>query len=254
MPKWQQLKLTLKKTEARIKLQALNIMKHRDHEKKQLEQRRVAEHTTWLQEEYASLLFERCRAHYKRLGSICHQDFAIHLNNLIHTGRFNETILFSILWKPDTSACNVWGKKADVNNVGHWKPVRCSPRFAKVIEVLRRDVQNYKFGHGHVSHTDAAEVLLMLLIACIGPTARDIFVADKVVRKLLHLNDHSLDKTFVYAVFLLSKVLGSPRWSCGVFTWPPCSPTAAAHSVVLAADNVEPCTRVTQPSSSNAPA
>ena len=104
--------------EARIKLQTLNIIKHRDHEKKQLEQRRVAEHTTWLQEEYASFLFERCRAHYKRLGNTCHQDFALHLNNLIHTGRFNETILFSILWKPDTSACNVWGTTTDVKHVG----------------------------------------------------------------------------------------------------------------------------------------
>ena len=176
------------------------------------------------------------------------------LNNLIHTGRFNETILFSILWKPDTSVCNVWGTTTDVNNVGQKRSVRCSPRFAKVIEVLRRDLQNYKFGHGHVSHIDAAEVLLMLLIACIGPTARDIFVADKVVRKLLHFNDHSLDKTFVYAVLLLSKVLGSFKWPCGVFTWPPCFPIAAAHSLVLAADNVEPCKRVSQPSSSNAPA
>ena len=145
-------------------------------------------------------------------------------------------------------------KKADANNVGHWKPVRRSPRFAKVIEVLRRDLQNYKFGHGHVKHNHSAEVLLMLLVACIGSTARDISVGDKAVRKLLHFNDHSLDKTFVYAVLLLSKVLGSFRWPCGVFTWPPCSPTAAAHSLVLAADNVEPCKRVTQPSSSNAPA
>ena len=79
--------------EAGIKLQTLNIIKHRDHEKKQLEQRRVAEHTTWLQEEYASLLFEECRAHYKGLGSTCRQDFAMRSTNLKHTGRFNECIL-----------------------------------------------------------------------------------------------------------------------------------------------------------------
>ena len=91
---------------------------------------------------------------------------------------------------------------------------------------------------------------MLLLVACIGIGARSIFVGDKGVHKLLHFNGHRLDKTFAYAIILLSKVLGSYKWPCGVFgTWPPSS-SSTAHSLVLVTDNVEPRLRASMPASS----
>ena len=106
--------------------------------------------------------------------------------------------------------------------------------------------------HGHRADNDSSEVLQQVLVCCIGVDARDIFVGDKGIRKLLHINDYSLDKTFVYAIMVISTVLGYSYWPCGVFgTWPLEPPPVLANTSVLATDNVEPRDRVSASSSSH---
>ena len=69
--------IDLEKIEAIIKFQTSSIVKHREHEQWLFGQRRLAEHTTWLQGEYASLLFDRCRDRYKSFGPLDRQGFLL---------------------------------------------------------------------------------------------------------------------------------------------------------------------------------
>ena len=111
---------------------------------------------------------------------------------------------------------------------------------------MKKSVNNHRGGHGHRTAKDPSEASMELLVSCIGSYARSIFVGDKGLRKILHINDYSLDKTFVYAIMTMSKILGHSYWPCGVFgTWPPEPDTAEAT------DNVEPRDRVSAPSSSS---
>ena len=106
--------------------------------------------------------------------------------------------------------------------------------------------------HGHRADKDSSEVLQQVLVSCIGAQAREIFVGDKGIRKLLHINDYSLDKTFVYAIMVLSTILSYSFWPCGVFgTWPPEPHPVLPNTSVLATDNVEPRDRVSASSSSS---
>ena len=232
------------KSNARVQLQAVNVLKHREHQGRLLAERALAEKTTWLQLEYATLLFVRCSTYYGKFDLADRVDFAGHLKNLEKTGRFGHTIMFNSPWKSDTSPNTTWGNTPDINYPKKQHVVRCSPKFAKTIDVALKKAASRHAGHGHRNANDPVEAIKQLLVACIGSQAREIFVGDKGIRKILHINDFSLDKTFVYAIFMMSKFLGEHYWPCGVFgSWPP-EPEATV--------NVEPRDRVSASSSSSA--
>ena len=63
-----------------------------------------------------------------------------------------------------------------------------------------------------------------LLVACIGSDARNIFLSERGPHRLLHVNEYNLDKTFVYAIIVLSKILGPNAFPCGFFDqWSGCA-------------------------------
>ena len=72
-------------------------------------------------------------------------------------------------------------------------------------------------------------MLETLLEQCV-PHSSKICCGNYGVMKLLHMNDYIIEKTFVYAIFLLSKWLGNDIFSCGIYgTWPP-APPAELHA------------------------
>jgi len=92
---------------------------------------------------------------------------------------------------------------------------------------------------------------MYLLTACMGSDARLIFVGERGPHKLLHVNDYNMDKAFVYAILLLSKLLGQAAFPSGFFDkWPPVCPDPA-HSLAAAIDGKEPHLRVSQAGSSS---
>ena len=62
------------------------------------------------------------------------------------------------------------------------------------------------------------------------PHARKIFAGNYGPMKLLHMNNCVIEKTFVYAIFCLSKFLGDHWFSWGVFKWPPAPPPSVYAS------------------------
>ena len=75
-------------------------------------------------------------------------------------------------------------------------------------------------------NTDANETLSRLF-KLIVPRARDIFASLTWLR-LLHVNQYSMEKSFVYGIVALSKWLGQDRFPPGIYdVWPP-TPTSTS--------------------------
>ena len=94
------------------------------------------------------------------------------------------------------------------------------------------------------------EALLTMLAACVGHDARIIFTGNHSPHKILHVNDYNVDKSFVYAIMVLSVLCGCDGFPCGIYNnWPPVKPTAVhSHDMVITSN--EPRDRVSTASSS----
>ena len=72
-------------------------------------------------------------------------------------------------------------------------------------------------------------MLQTLLEQCV-PHSSKIFEGKYGVMTLLHINDYIIEKTFVYAIFCLSKWLGKELFEWGIHgPWPPVAPADLLH-------------------------
>jgi hypothetical protein len=128
--------------------------------------------------------------------------------------------------------------------------VRCSKIFAEVI-AKELTKARHQFNRPLATLNDLAVALMHMFVACVGADARLIFVGERGPHRLLHVNEYNMDKAFVYAMLLLSRILKQQSFPSGFYdTWPPvCSDPA--HSLAAAIDGKEPHLRVSQAGSSS---
>ena len=125
-----------------------------------------------------------------------------------------------------------------------------APRWARLQRHALKMSRVHIHGKALGSTSEPVAALFALLVACIGSEARTILLGERGPHRLLHVNDYNLDKTFTYAIILLSKILGQDPFPGGFFDqWPPRCP-AAAHSLAGPLANIEPSFRVEYASSS----
>ena len=128
--------------------------------------------------------------------------------------------------------------------------VRCSKIFAEVIAKELTKARN-QFNRPLAILNDPVVALMHMFVACVGADARLISVGERGPHKLLHVSEYNMDKAFVYAMLLLSRILKQPSFPSGFYdTWPFVCPDPA-HSFVAAIDDKEPHLRVSQAGSSS---
>ena len=164
---------------------------------------------------------------------------------------FERPIVMKSLWESDYRYSRPWAECPNMMYPKRRMPVRCSVAFWDVIERVHQS----GVADGGVSMGATREpvhALMTLLVACISTQARLIFTGNKGPLKLLHVNEYNLDKSFIYAMVVLSKIMGEHGFPCGLFgEWPPPLPDSA-HSQVVPIAYIEPCDRVSVASSSKA--
>ena len=179
--------------------------------------------------------------------------FLGNIKDKLKAGRFTRFVVLMSLWTPNKAYTSTWCQVKDLVVTRSRHQVRCSKLFSELIsqeQLTGRHACNALLG----SINDPAGALMHLLTACMGSDARLIFVGERGPGKLLHVNDYNMDKAFVYAILLLSRLLGQAAFPSSFFdTWPPLGPNAA-HSHVVPIENVEPQLRVSHSSSSRGPA
>ena len=67
---------------------------------------------------------------------------------------------------------------------------------------------------------DDAAVMMLRLLERAMPECRNMFTRRYTVPVMMSATGHTLEKTFVYAVILMSKWLGADRFPDGVHVWP----------------------------------
>ena len=107
------------------------------------------------------------------------------------------------LWVGDKNLTKHWGSTKSFLGAGHSRSIQCGPHFENIIALYAPQP------HGTAN---AEHVLQTLLEQCV-PHAGKTFCGNYGVKKLLDMNDYIIEKTFVYAIFCLSKWLGD------IFTW-----------------------------------
>ena len=121
------------------------------------------------------------------------------------------------LWTTTRSLVQQWGITKPYMGTGTaMKSVLCGEAFN---EIITREA-----GADMISR-QPLDMLMTLFAKCV-PESRRIFRGDSFgPLKMLHLNDYVIEKTFVYAMIVLSKLLQKDWCSHGVITvWPPEAP------------------------------
>ena len=191
---------------------------------------REREHQRWLQQTFPVELAKRCIAYFAGLRSKGKKAFQSDVSELLHDGVFNRHVVVPDLWEPFTgpNASPEWAVVAPFLG-GPRRQVRCGLPFQ---DLLQEHVPEDRL------NTDANETLARLF-KLIVPRARDIFASLTWLR-LLHVNQYSMEKSFVYGIVALSKWLGQDKFPPGIYdVWPP-TPTSTT------------CAQGSQPSGSGA--
>ena len=194
-------------------------------------------HERWLQTEFPVQLAERCIDAMKKLPRPERETLQKDIENMLQSNVFQRSLRVPFLWEPDTHLTYPWAQVAPPAEVGTRKPriVRCGMQFQELL--TRPGIARKR----RVSGNDPVEALLSLLSHCM-PKAREIFTGSVQcsMLKLLHLNDYVVEKTFVHAVFCLSKWLTRERFPAGLYddNWPPELPADQKPAIPAVAQDV----------------
>ena len=127
-------KIDLQSTEAAIKVNELKVTLHRETLQRVLRARRNAAHTKWLQAEYASILFDQCSSYFKALDAFARKEFIGGIKDKLRVGLFRRPVILPSLWTSDKASTSTWCQVIDLISRGKKRAVRCSDRFANLIE------------------------------------------------------------------------------------------------------------------------
>ena len=206
----------------------------------------------WLQTQFSAILFRQVQAFYRSKPPYQKTFFQASLERARRGNVFKTIIIPQVLWESKHKYAMHWCQTKDFVSTTHHRIVRCSERLWQIIDkVLSSDLQGPHNASTKVN--EAATAMTALLVECIGPMAREIFTGMMHPKRMLHANDYSLDKTFVYAIVLLSKYLGPETYPCGVYdVWPPTMP-ATEDTKTDFPPSVEPMHRTSVAASSKRP-
>ena len=166
---------------------------------------------------YPALLADRCIQMYTvEMKPFFKKAFQNRVHRHLHAGFFKRHLFINNLWVWDKNLTKHWCSTKPFHGGGHNRSVHCAQQFGNIIDTYAPQPMGVR---------DAKAALDTLLEQCV-PYCSTIFCGNYTVMKLLHMNDYILEKTFVYAIFCLSKWLGKDNFSWGICgSWPPAAPT-----------------------------
>ena len=186
----------------------------------------------WLQLKYPVTLAYNCINYFKKKSEKDKEIYVKEIETCMSEGVFRRQVMLHDLWEGNRNLTKEWCSLQSVTT-GDSRKVTCGRYFE---EMLRDVVPPQCFGN------DAIETLYRLFAKCV-PCARKIFIGSYTPRRLLHVNDYSLEKAFVYGMIALSKWLGQAQFPPGVYgSWPPKLPVefVTDPSLTMPEDIVEP--------------
>jgi hypothetical protein len=210
---------------------AQHLVNRKSDEAQILAKHRTKVYRCWLQTTYPAMLADRCIQMYTvEMTPASQKDFKYHVHRHLQEGRFQRHIFCPDLWDWDKNLTQHWGSTSTFHGRGQLRNIQCAQQFDNIIDTYARGpITTTEGAIGHVRSRDPKLMLDTLLEKCV-PHSSKIFCGNYGVMKLLHINDYILEKTFVYAIFLLSKWLGPDIFSCGIYGyWPP-APPAGSHA------------------------
>ena len=204
------------KVEARTKHLQQTIVNKQFVEEQRQAKIRVKRHRNWLQTRYPAELADRCIQMYtKSMSPKIKHAFRMLVNRHLHSGSFKRHLFIDNLWEWDKNLTTHWGSTKAFHDKGPVRNVHCGLHFAAIID---------SYAPQELGTADVRDVLSRLLDQCV-PFSDKIFLGNYGVMKLLHINDYIIEKTFVYAIFCLSKWLGHTHFNWGIgLKWPPSPP------------------------------
>ena len=186
----------------------------------------------WLQLKYPVKLAYDCISYMKKKSPKNKKKYTEEIEACVKEGVFRRQVIVRDLWEGTRSLTSEWARVDSFTN-GNSHVVKCGQHFE---EMLQNAVPPTDFGN------DAVETLFRLFTLCV-PCARTIFMAPYTPLRLLHMNDYSLEKTFVWGIMALSKWLGQDKFPHGVYgSWPPKLPREYApdNGMSMPVDIVQP--------------
>ena len=118
------------------------------------------------------------------------------------------------LWYWDKAHTVHWFSTPSFHGGSATKSIQCGEPFQDIID-----------RYAPPEKVRVPQAMLMILFEQCVPHVRRIFAGNYAPMKLLHMNDYVIEKTFVYAMIVLSKFLGKNWFAWGVFSWPPAPPS-----------------------------
>ena len=180
------------------------------------------EHQRWLQLVYPVEVALRCVTHFREMQPRIKKAWKADLEEKVGNVLSNHVNL-PHLWKPAPGLTSEWGSTATWDN-GARRKVKCGQDFQRFLEPL---VPPPRFAAGR----DASEALLELW-KLIVPCARDIFTGSYSPARAFAHCDYTMEGAFIFGAIVLSKLLGTEKFPCGVYgKWPPALPTALRPQV-----------------------
>ena len=165
----------------------------------------------WLQTIYPAQLGRGMIETFRALSAEAKSNFAKTVDRLHGRKVFERQLFVSNLWEFEKMHTNAWCNVTPFTG-GAPRRVSCGWPFQELID---KEAPQTLLGA-----RDPPGTLLKLFDKCF-PHARKVFVHHHSPLRMLHVNDYSMEKTFVYGIILLSKWMGADRFPHGIFGWPP---------------------------------
>ena len=173
---------------------------------------RAKTYRCWLQTMYPAVLADRCIQMYTvEMKPDLKRSFQQRVHRHLQAGLFKRHLFIHKLWDWDKNLTQHWGSTKAFHGGGQVRSIHCAPHFANIIDSHAPQPRGT---------ANPAQMLQTLLEQCV-PYASKIFCGNYGALKLLHMNDYIIEKTFVYAIYCLSKWLGKDIFSWGIgASWP----------------------------------
>ena len=235
----EQLKLETARAQERAEKTRLDILKthvinRREQEATRRNDALKKAYNRWLQTTYpcelATRLMDVWRGHKKKHREMLEETMRAYLKE----GRLDRPILLPQLWEDDNSLTTPWTSFQPPGG-GQRRSVRMSVSFLSVVEKMTA-----KTHYGW----DPADQLLRLLTAC-SPAARQVFTGQLSPLRLFLLNECVFEKAFIFAIIVLSNLLGPEKFPEGIYgEWPPAAPASVPSSASSASSSASPAVMV----------
>ena len=206
-------KLNQQAQDARLAALKQVILNRRDAEARRQADVLEKNYQMWLQTQYPATLARHAIDQYMKYDAVGKKYWGKVLENCLKDKVFERPLVIMHIWEVDKSLTLEWGHlQSTVDMRSH--QVRCGLPFDEVTQLV----------HPKTHFSKDAVGTLLRLFQLIVPCADKVFKAGGpyALMRILYLNDHVMEKAFVYGMMCLSKWLGKERFPHGVYgKWPP---------------------------------